>query len=51
MQNWLGEAVQDYDSLKIFGYHAYYRDKKDKLSDKKSFFGFKEVLKATKYET
>ena len=31
MEVWIGEAAQDYDPLRIFGYPAYYHVKKDKL--------------------
>ena len=34
LEVWSGKAAQDYDSIRVFGYPAYYHVKKDKLDPK-----------------
>ena len=34
LEDWLGKAAQDYDSLRVFGYPTYYHVNEDKLDPK-----------------
>jgi len=48
---WSGKVAQDYSSLRIFGYPAYYHVREDKLDPrarKGVFMGFKKSMKGYK---
>ena len=51
MEVWSGRVAQDYDSLWVFGYPAYYHVKEDKLDSrarKHVFVGFKKGVNGYK---